>query len=775
VKPRFNRRARVATSLTVLSTLVGTLGFVGSAHADPPITNVSSWGYAYYGYLGNGSTYDRQTPGPVPNERYVTQVSAGPGILTLHADGTVDAWGRNDEGELGTGYTSYRELSPVRAALPPVVQVSAGGNDFGLGLDGSGKTYSFGRNYEGELGRAAGNADPTPRLVSGLPSTIASISAGGSHVLALTLDGHIWAWGWNHNGQLGDPAKHSDVYSTPFQVPALQNIASVSAKGNDSYALDTTGHVWAWGQDYAGQGGAPTQVTGLPTIVSVAAGTNHALGLTADGYVWAWGSNQYGQVGDGGPTGWRSPVQLSGISNVVSVSATDKSSFAVRSDGTAWSWGVNWFGQLGDGTTTQRNMPVQVSGLSNVAGVSSNSFATISWGQLPASPAMVSSVAATVAADSPLYTMRYTVGVSNVTCPASVIVTVGSSLTRSKPVCATGDPSPTSATLNISVLSLLPQTTYAVSATINDAKGTSVVGSGTIVTPKVPVWVADGDSVSSGHHQDQDEPCGVNNFITCLDPANAASYTTSFTPNDSTYAWATRARDQLMTQLSVPGQWRMQILVLSQSGALAQNYNQPGPQNDTTCNGCGEKDATVSALQAHAGSWNIVSATGGANDAHFGDRLKDFYSGTSGQGKPWDVAFRSDCPDLDRLDADIQSTSSLVQTALTQLFGAAQTADPNVRRVAVTYPHVLNSTATCAPDSIGSTPYTGATHAVDDLDTAVTALSTTGVMVVDMRSAGLYSSNPQDDIQLTRYFGYPHPNSCGQDAIAAAVVGRLLS
>jgi hypothetical protein len=607
--------------------------------------------------------------------------------------------------------------------------------------------------------------------------------------LAVGADGRIWAWGWNHFGQLGDPGKHFDIY-TAFQIPNLTNIVSVVATAHDSYALDTAGHVWAGGQNYSGPGGSATQIVGLPTIKSIAAGTDHGLALATDGTVWSWGSNQYGQVGDGGSAGWRSAVKVTSISGIVSVSATDKSSFAVRSDGTAWSWGVNWFGQLGDGTTAQRTTPIQVVGLSSVAGITSNGFATISWAQLPPSPATVRTIDAAVTPDSPLYTMKVGVGLSGVACPASITITVAASLTRSKPLCNTGDPSPTSTSLIVSVLSLNPETTYPVVGFVADAKGTSSSGAGTLMTPKSPVWIAVGDSYSSGHHQDQDAPCSPADFTSALyvyQNSNPHSWTgtcrdssgaPSLLANDSSFAWGTRARNQLMMQLSVPPRWNMAILVLAHSGARTTNYSKPGPTDDATCNGCGEQDEMVSALQARSGSWNIVSISGGANDARFTDALSDFYTATAGQGLPWSMTDRAGCPNTDTIDGEVQATSSQVQQALASVTTAASAADPNVRRVAITYPYVVNAdsaTSVCGGDSTTSYPHIGTMHVIDDLDNTVLTLQGLGIMVVDLRSASAFSAYPMNNIQQTRYFGYPHPNMAGQDAIAGAVTGRLLA
>jgi alpha-tubulin suppressor-like RCC1 family protein len=393
-----SRRASLvaALSLFLITSVVSLTARVPARADTDPTINARGWGYNYYGYIGDGSTTDVITPPfPYPGnpgdintpptpERYITQISAGPGVLALHADGSVTGWGRNDEGQLGDGGTSYRETSPVHVILPPVVQVSAGQDEFGLGLTSSGHVYSWGNDAYGNLGRASsigGSYDPTPALVKGLPSSIKSISTGDDHTLALTSGGSVWAWGRNFAGQLGDPNNGASVWQTPFQIPNLSNVVDVSAGGNDSYAVTSNGNVYAWGFDYGGQGHGPSQITGLPAIKRIAAGANHALAIDMNGHVWAWGSNQYGQVGDGGPAGWRSPVELT-LSHVVSVSAANADSWAINKNGTVWAWGANTFGELGVGDSNQHATPVQVTGLSNVTGISSNSFASLSWSSL---------------------------------------------------------------------------------------------------------------------------------------------------------------------------------------------------------------------------------------------------------------------------------------------------------------------------------------------------------------------------------------------------------
>jgi alpha-tubulin suppressor-like RCC1 family protein len=165
-----------------------------TAHASTdPTANVLAWGYHYYGYFGDGtgcgSCY-QTTPGVSPwNTNYVTQISAGPGVLALHADGSVTGWGRNDSGELGDGYTNFYLQTEVHVELPPVSQISAGGDAFGLALE-AGEVWSWGNDTYYNLGRypsGGGSYDATPLPITvGLPSTITSVSAGMDQSLALT-------------------------------------------------------------------------------------------------------------------------------------------------------------------------------------------------------------------------------------------------------------------------------------------------------------------------------------------------------------------------------------------------------------------------------------------------------------------------------------------------------------------------------------------------------------------------------------------------------------
>jgi len=100
--------------------------------------------------------------------------------------------------------------------------------------------------------------------VLGLPD-VAAVAAGYHHSLAVGTDGTVWAWGFNHRGQLGDGT--TTDRSSPVQVPGLTGIIAVSAGKSHSLALRGDGTVWAWGDTTSGQVGDGASLL-MPTPIN---------------------------------------------------------------------------------------------------------------------------------------------------------------------------------------------------------------------------------------------------------------------------------------------------------------------------------------------------------------------------------------------------------------------------------------------------------------------------------------------------------------------------
>ncbi|MEU7023835.1 Ig-like domain repeat protein [Streptomyces sp. NPDC046203] len=297
----------------------------------------------------------------------LTGLAAPPASAASATDPTAVAWGDNDFGRLGDGTTTSSNV-PVPVDLPAGVQLVAlsGGNTFTLGLTSDNRVLSWGDNEYGQLGDGTTTNRSVPGPVDFPAGThIKAIAAGHFHNLALTTDNHLFAWGWNREGQVGDGTTIDRHTPVPVDLPAGTEIKAIAARGNHSLALTTDGRVLAWGLNSTGQLGNgaanfapnPTPVqTLIPAgtdIVAIVAGGYYSLALTSDGHVLGWGSNAWGQVGDGTTTDRHAPVpvDLPAGTEIAALSAGTGHSVALTTDGHVLTWGINIWGQLGDGTT----------------------------------------------------------------------------------------------------------------------------------------------------------------------------------------------------------------------------------------------------------------------------------------------------------------------------------------------------------------------------------------------------------------------------------------
>ncbi|MDG4551260.1 MAG: hypothetical protein P9G45_12725 [Candidatus Contendobacter sp.] len=190
-----------------------------------------------------------------------------PHTVALKGDGTVWAWGNNATGQLGDGTTNTKRTSPVQARGLTNVVASAAGGLHTVALKGDGTVWAWGRNKEGQLGDGTATDRPTPVQVIGL-SGVTAIAAGAAYSIALKSDGTLWAWGWINSTTNTTPAQVSGL--TDIVASAAGGLAVLNTETGHTVALKGDGTVWAWGRNKEGQLGdgtttdrtAPVQVLG---------------------------------------------------------------------------------------------------------------------------------------------------------------------------------------------------------------------------------------------------------------------------------------------------------------------------------------------------------------------------------------------------------------------------------------------------------------------------------------------------------------------------------
>src|SRR5204862_3902467 len=111
------------------------------------------------------------------------------------------------------------------------------------------QAWTWGWNVFGQLGNGGQGAPdegfPNPQQAIGV-APVDQVSGGDFHSLARTTDGHVWAWGYNTEGQVGNgvrtPADTGVL--TPVLLDGIDSVATLDAGGIHSIALRAGGEVW---------------------------------------------------------------------------------------------------------------------------------------------------------------------------------------------------------------------------------------------------------------------------------------------------------------------------------------------------------------------------------------------------------------------------------------------------------------------------------------------------------------------------------------------------
>ena len=370
------------------------------------------WGLNSNGQLGNATTTPSLTPAQVVGVGGVGLLTgvASVTVGTDHAcavldSGSVDCWGNNSSGQLGTNSTTSSNV-PVQvfdvgstsssSLLAGVTSVSAG--EYGTcAMLSVGGVDCWGYNGFGELGNNSTTDSWTPVQVfavgsssaSALLTGVASISMGRYHACALLSSGSVDCWGVNSYGQLGDNS--TTDHAIPVQVMGvgavglLSGVTSVSLGDVQTCVSLSNGGADCWGYDNWGQLGdgqkhsvstlAPAPVLGvggvgfLADVATLTSAASHNCAVLMTGAVDCWGQGNNGQLGNNATLNSNTPVQVfavgstsvaSLLAGVSSLALGDNFACALSATGTVACWGAGVSGRLGDGVTTSSSTPVAI-------------------------------------------------------------------------------------------------------------------------------------------------------------------------------------------------------------------------------------------------------------------------------------------------------------------------------------------------------------------------------------------------------------------------------
>lgn len=352
--------------------------------------NLMTCGKADHGKLGHGDTQvHRLIPTLVDglnDVRVVKMASMSTYAVAVGSTGMVYVWGTG--GSAGAIQGLRTDIEPqLLESLPmhlKVIDVSCGLGHALFLLD-NGRVFAWGNGGNGRLGMGDTSDRAEACLVAGLCSVVVKgIQCGASHSLALSVEGRLYSWGKNTQGQCGR-GNLEDVLS-PLPNTALEKevVSQVAAGWEHSLVLLSTGLVYAFGCGYKdsrrgqvppvlGLGHnegrhIPERVLALEDISKITCGWDHCLALDTQGRVYSWGSGQNGKLGLGTEENVSVPTVLASLLSVkfAQVSAGCEHSAAFSDDGVLYTWGHGDGGRLGHGDNSPCTSPVLVTCLQSM-------------------------------------------------------------------------------------------------------------------------------------------------------------------------------------------------------------------------------------------------------------------------------------------------------------------------------------------------------------------------------------------------------------------------
>ncbi|BFZ60325.1 hypothetical protein YB2330_001361 [Saitoella coloradoensis] len=343
---------------------VGVVGLsVGGMHSAAVTKDgkVLTWGVGDAGALGRNVEWDggerdadgddeeddvgdmnplESTPAPfenVPEDIKFVDVSCGDNVtVAITKDGDLWSCGqfRSNEGELGFSATEKKARFPVLLpGITDVVQVACGTDHF-IAITVQGHAYAWGNGQQMQLGRKTNERNRmkglSPQPMGNPLKKVKFIGAGSYHSFAVTHDGKVYAWGLNQFGQCGveDAAGEDEsVLATPTRVPELEKYDLVQITGGEHHSAAVTkeGDLYTWGRI-----------------------NNHALGMEIEDIPVPPAVVIDGQTI---PKYLPIPTKVEDIPPVAKIFCGSHHNVAICKDGSAWSWGYSESYAVGQGNT----------------------------------------------------------------------------------------------------------------------------------------------------------------------------------------------------------------------------------------------------------------------------------------------------------------------------------------------------------------------------------------------------------------------------------------
>ena len=363
------------------------------------------FGGGLYGKLGIESDKNCILPVKVSGNDQVsgssfTQVACGTfHTVAVNEQGMCLSWGFGGHGRLGNGSSEQvNKPSPVQGGFLKSLVTGSSSRRFASSILQRGDAMAESKRQSGGTDVGAGGAAKADDAFfeDESPTKIIGIAAGANHSMYMTLEGHVYSWGGDEDGQCGQERSDAIGPHIPEQVQAHiggLRVIGIACGARHSMCVTARGDVYTWGLGSSGQLGHGSQDSlNRPTlvqllngqfVVAVDGGEDNSAAVTDDGELFTWGAGEMGKLGQGQMT--RMALLPAKVGGELSDKAVKQVSLglghtaAIVDQGSLYSWGAGWYGRLGHNDQKNVYVPKRIASMvfKHFSSVSCGSYHTL--------------------------------------------------------------------------------------------------------------------------------------------------------------------------------------------------------------------------------------------------------------------------------------------------------------------------------------------------------------------------------------------------------------